>query len=179
MRLLWLTWRTCSQCNYLMLKGIQNTWTPFKPPPSEKWEVAAMYMYIMDIGYQQLLTAVVWWQYSLNEHCSPYLPSFFPKGSSYLTPTHQPGLKSVWPGMNQDDNNIQPEFFSSPTSSGSINILRSGDLAEIVLRPNSPRGLWQNVKQKWSKIILMSSRARNLIIRLILYFCPPWRINLC
>ena len=26
-----------------------------------------------------------------------YLPSFFPKGSSYLTPTHQPGLKFVCP----------------------------------------------------------------------------------
>lgn len=30
---------------------------------------------------------------------SPYLPSFFPTGSSYLTPTHQPGLKSVCPNM--------------------------------------------------------------------------------
>lgn len=34
---------------------------------------------------------------STVSHVYSYLPSFLPKGSSYFTPTHKPGLKLVWP----------------------------------------------------------------------------------
>ena len=36
---------------------------------------------------------------------SEYLPSFFPTGSSYFTPTHHPDLNSVFPTDNEINNN--------------------------------------------------------------------------
>ena len=37
---------------------------------------------------------------------SNYLPSFFPTGSSYFTPTHHPDLNSVFPTDNEISNII-------------------------------------------------------------------------